>query len=409
MTVDAGSFEGRVGNVEHGQRVENLAVLCTRDRNKIECLATVNASYIWPYLVTLLVGMTAVTYLLFLLGTIKFTGSEWNEPRKLASERAGTDGGVPVFYINLDRSEQRRIFMEDQFLHLFRSCPNFKRIRAQNHFDVRLVPVEVRVLIPPTSHELGCICSHLLAIWHAVHDEVVDPENPFALILEDDIALQFDVDFRSIAKSAPDNFGILQLTTSNSVEVDRMWREFVSTSGSNATLSSKLWREHSLSDGLWSTQAYLIQKAVVRRFINSVVKLNKRNVPAVTIKYPNRTKYCSSRSDHSCFLPFRMVADLYLYAAMTPVYTIRVPIFNGASVGVNTTIPTTGAKQDGARSNVAVVSGVIEDVKLNVSVLPYFIRPFQVPPNKDPLDGGQLVESRRSRSRFHGALNYLEN
>jgi GR25 family glycosyltransferase involved in LPS biosynthesis len=73
--------------------------------------------------------------------------------------------------------------------------------------------------IQHTPHELACVASHLLAIHSAVHDETVDPANPYALIVEDDVSFEMDVDFKTLAESAPKNFGILQLMTSNGWEV----------------------------------------------------------------------------------------------------------------------------------------------------------------------------------------------
>jgi len=77
-----------------------------------------------------------------------------------------------------------------------------------------------------TQEELSCVISHLLAIYRAVYDPKASIDNPYALITEDDINFEMDVDFMSLAESAPMNFGVLQLMTSSSSYVDSLWRKY---------------------------------------------------------------------------------------------------------------------------------------------------------------------------------------
>jgi GR25 family glycosyltransferase involved in LPS biosynthesis len=317
----------------------------------------------------------------------KDTGDVQNAPRRLlevTTANVGVSTTLPVFYINLERSDQRRKFMEEQLMHMQHGQPKFKRIRANNQNDAMRATNLVKTLIPPNYHELGCLTSHLLAIWNAVHDTKLDPENPFAIIMEDDVEIQLDVNFMELVKSAPPNFGILQVTTSNSVEVGQMWEEYIVKANesvgplTDVALTAALWRPHGVFAGLWSTQAYIIQKSVVRGFIDRVVKLNSKNVPMITIIHPNKSnaQFCAIGRDVNCYLPFRLVADMYLYAAMTPVYSLKVPIFNGAVVGTNTTIPTSPAKDAGARQNFIDIGYVLNSVRGNHTRLPRFIRPI---------------------------------
>ena len=173
-----------------------------------------------------------------------------------------------VFYINLDRSTDRRRYMERQLA--FYGYTNVQRIRAVTIKDV-VVPQEVSrqqdcqtasnlttafvtrarmfnnrsssssssPLTPPdykimvktlcgrpknTRRELIVTISHLHALRAAVNTR---SSSPYALILEDDMNIGFDVDFHAMALAAPAGFGILQLVTSNDYDVKYLWERYL--------------------------------------------------------------------------------------------------------------------------------------------------------------------------------------
>ncbi len=64
-----------------------------------------------------------------------------------------------------------------------------------------------------TPKELGCTTSHLVAMYNAVYSTTA--RSRYALIVEDDVSFPFDVDYNELARSAPTDFGILQLFNSN--------------------------------------------------------------------------------------------------------------------------------------------------------------------------------------------------
>jgi GR25 family glycosyltransferase involved in LPS biosynthesis len=282
---------------------------------------------------------------------------------------------IPVFFINLDASSDRRKFVEGE---LEKRNLKYKRVRAISTAEVVDVRVEVQTMIPPNNHEVACISSHLAAMWEAINDDTVDPTNPYAIIMEDDVALQFDVDFSALINNAPSDFTILQLTTSNSYEVNKMWEDYRLASLTGPELiSSALWRRHKVSDGLWSTQAYVIRKAAVKEFVEKAVTIDPNQNRKISLKQAGRA-HCQRLpgmpANAPCLQPFRMVADLYLYAAFTPVYTLRVPIFNGASVGKVSLIPTSKNKDSAAAIAFSEIGGIIERVKGNQQLLPSFIK-----------------------------------
>lgn len=66
--------------------------------------------------------------------------------------------------------------------------------------------------------------SHLNVIRKAIYEG--NASNPYALILEDDLQFAVEIDFSALIASAPGNFGILQLVTSNDYAVLELWRVY---------------------------------------------------------------------------------------------------------------------------------------------------------------------------------------
>ena len=47
---------------------------------------------------------------------------------------------------------------------------------------------------------------------------------------------------------------------------------------------------------------------------------------------------CDFKQQGKCYFPMRLVSDTYIYALCFPSYVTKIPLFNGAPVGENTTI-----------------------------------------------------------------------
>lgn len=169
---------------------------------------------------------------------------------------------IPVFWINMDAAHRRRKSFEKQLDRL-----GFKnqRISAVSPSSGIKYKREVRPLILETPSELACLSSHLLAIYAAVHDNHLNPQHPYALIIEDDVVFEQDVNFTALAINAPSDFGILQLMTSNAHHVSKNWDIYKSAAkaASVGTIAqNKLeglpWKDWQQSEGLWSTQVRLL-------------------------------------------------------------------------------------------------------------------------------------------------------
>jgi GR25 family glycosyltransferase involved in LPS biosynthesis len=306
---------------------------------------------------------------------------------------------VPVYWINLQKSNQRRKFYAHQMESM--KLPNLMiKAVTPNSEVVKKTTITVIPRVLHTQVELSCVVSHLIAIYTAVHDEK-HKLNPYALITEDDVHYEMDVDFLTMAENAPKGFGSLQLITSSSVHVTNYWAKYKaetrieaakqsSTSsksikkGSKKALSEQtpvvkfdheaMWTLRKHDSPYWSTQAYLISKKVAQPFIDSVVTYNNStNTYSIDIVNPSEKMFpCPGNRD--CYLPYRIVADTYLYSGCSPTYLTKIPIFNGAHVGQNSTIHSRKNNNVYHAKAFAQISDVLKDVRNSTDVLPPYIR-----------------------------------
>ena len=170
--------------------------------------------------------------------------------------------GELVYWVNMDSSKWRNNYMIDQFARFqipnmriratlvenvqveenapMPECTKCKRDSANCPRAIKPVnstssPGDVMIVTQlctrprTTIKELACSISHLRAILAAVENEeasslpsatsdtaslsrsFLGEEKPYALIMEDDIKLEFDIDFDKLVASAPPDWGVLQL------------------------------------------------------------------------------------------------------------------------------------------------------------------------------------------------------
>eukprot|EP01034_Spumella_vulgaris_P022210 gene22210-28324_t len=302
-----------------------------------------------------------------------------------------------------------------------------RRVRAFTPEDVRnrveKKIVSVQSIIKPNENEIACIASHLIAIYRAVHDPVFMSSSPYALILEDDVHFEFEVDFERLVESAPKDFAVLQLMTSNAEQSKNMFNyykffvdqleiakkneeslaanELASTKEGQPNLRGgvdksqqpiaiieetkshsrdetlNLWKDHAAGEDLWSTQAYIINKAAVREFIDSVVTLDDMNMPRVRLAQPSAIKP-KCVGNNACLFPYRIVADIYLYIALGKTYTSRLPLLNGGhDVGYVSTIQTVpgGTVDEEAKDKAATVLPAFVTLRASDRPAPVVVEP----------------------------------
>eukprot|EP01040_Poterioochromonas_malhamensis_P019257 gene19257-22698_t len=122
---------------------------------------------------------------------------------------------IPVYYINLNQEFSRRDYIRDQLRAW--GFHHTTRVSAWTANDVSMYVTReitsVENIINPNDKEIACIASHLYAMYLAVTDTSND--SPYALIMEDDLNMEMEVDWNGMTEKAPEDFAILQLMTSN--------------------------------------------------------------------------------------------------------------------------------------------------------------------------------------------------
>lgn len=196
------------------------------------------------------------------------------------------DGINVIYWINLDRSINRRIFMEQMFNDpVFVNTPKYRFSavdgKTQNVFEI----VDKNYNFPSrTNVEYACLLSHLEVIRNFYNSE-----EEIALVLEDDICLDFKrywkKTLKEIMDEAPSDWEIIQLCYFG-------YR--------CSALPMKLYDDETI---LYSTGAYIINrkgaKKIADSFINNKYVLN----PIIDIS-----------------------ADIYLYKVMKK-YAYKYPYF----------------------------------------------------------------------------------
>jgi GR25 family glycosyltransferase involved in LPS biosynthesis len=214
---------------------------------------------------------------------------------------------IPVYYINLESSGDRRQYMER---YLQQIQVKYQRIQALTVKDVnKYVKSKISSVfnqLKPNLKEIACIASHLIAMHTAIrsYDQSLKEAGssstsrtlpPYALIVEDDVMFEFDINLEELINHAPSDWTILQLTSSNAGKMKDLWKDyrnlssvvavprsrppsirrsisaFLSFFRSSKTIHSHLWYERSWNSLLWSTQGYLINIPHLRAILDSQV------------------------------------------------------------------------------------------------------------------------------------------
>jgi len=216
----------------------------------------------------------------------------------LATDKEGpsctqTATGAPdVYFINLDKSVSRRAFMEKQ-LRYYNLHSSSRRVRAYVPEEIFVpssikVPDECRVFagkvsLPPgdqhrvfvdghcgrpknSKRELTTTTSHLGALYAATHAPNTTTSSPYALILEDDLELAFEIDWPLFYQSLPPDAVMLQLVTSNERDVAILYSKYKKSGGKH------VWHRRLDKNDFWCAGAYLVHKERLRPVIDRIVR-----------------------------------------------------------------------------------------------------------------------------------------
>lgn len=206
---------------------------------------------------------------------------------KLKYEKTNSDM-IEVYWINMNTSVDRKHMMENHFN--FYNMVKHSRVNAVTPSQIHLPPkiaipqqckqlsenrMEDNVAFQPnmtqifvSAHcgrpknspkELSVTISHLYAMYQSFRSI----STKYALIMEDDLQFAHEIDFDALIASAPDDFVILQLITSNDHALKYLWKLY--------TKQKVLWIKHKESDDYWCAGAYIINKDAMMNILSSII------------------------------------------------------------------------------------------------------------------------------------------
>lgn len=136
-------------------------------------------------------------------------------------------GLPPIYYINLDKSEDRKRYMEDQFEYW--QIENYTRISGYDGTEDDLSDI-LRGKYPDqmNSRDVGCCTSHLKAIQHWYETS----DTPCAIIMEDDCDLgpvsYWPFVWKDFYSRVPFDYDVVQLAVINPATISlKLHRRFV--------------------------------------------------------------------------------------------------------------------------------------------------------------------------------------
>lgn len=236
-----------------------------------------------------LIGI-AIVLLLFAWVIYRFFFSR-SLTKEIFTDNKWLDGVDIIYWINLDRSVDRKKWMEHLFQDpIFQGVPNqrISGIDGKNANNVDRLLKNDR-MEGVTDSEYGCFLSHLVAIR-----KFSESSNHVALFFEDDMTLDlkphWKTNLKSIIENAPDNWDIIQLGY-NSVDNTKKFLDDEYT-------------KNKANGELKGAYAYLMNNSSAKRFIASIDNSGKYDLDPII--------------HHS--------SDVYLYSVLNT-YVYKYPMF----------------------------------------------------------------------------------
>jgi len=222
----------------------------------------------------------------------RFSDVEYALARTQPSENTPFLDGIDVIYwINLDRSPDRRKYMESLFTHPIFLNISHERIKAADGKLPATVYEKLRLQYKQKNdYEYACLLSHLETV-----NKFSQTNRPIALITEDDITLDFQKYWRKtvreIVEQAPANWEIIQLCYI-CVHADPLQFDLY---------------EHNIRNKCVSAAAYLIKNSAAKKLMANIYSGGKYTIDPTINHHAD------------CFL----FANLRTYTYKFPMFTYK--------------------------------------------------------------------------------------
>lgn len=325
---------------------------------------------------------------------------------------------IPVYWINLDSMKERN---EAMTAHLnAMNIPYHRRITALTPQTCNLIMVDSNCNRVSTA-DISIACSHV----HAMHTALNDPsdqakKSKYFLILEDDVRFKFKVDFEKLIEYAPNDFGALQLMMSNKLQIETAWNQYLwtFTNSKDGHKRPDFFIHRPRNSTVWSAQAVLYNKDVIRPFIERAVvpdrngKLGYKLVTTADYEKTNPSKLNVFKPAIACACLF---ADMFVYAMAQPAYLLTVPVLNSAVQGVNSSYHQSHVVYH--LQGFARAQQVQQEMAEDPALLPAFLSPLGKQQQQQQLRGAAQAErvvdwvevARKNPAHGHGVPKRFNN
>ena len=305
-----------------------------------------------------------------------------------------TSNDFPLYWINLEESWERRQEFSNylQSIHLLHNSKRVNAINCKNKNSYHYNQYIISATEPNEECDYAVIGSHLSALYTAFVNQKKF-HHPYAIISEDDNRFIYCIDFAKLIASAPPDFAVLQISTSNIDSITNLWGNYVKNN------SETIWERRDYNKH-WSAQAYIVNTRKIRKFLKTAVEMERRNASTFDYSlYPPQSllSHCNSKKglewdsydlrrmsppskikfdqwhNDKCFVSFRFYVETYLYESMYPAYISRLSLVVGSPQSKSSTLHPVHVEKFHGESFRKIVS-IREEIKSNSSLkLPPFL------------------------------------
>lgn len=286
---------------------------------------------------------------------------------------------LPIYWINMDEMVDRKNSMNQ---HLNEHGVKYqKRIKALTPHTCNLLMVDSNCNRVSLS-DISIVCSHVSALHTALNDQSdLARSSKYFLVLEDDVRFQFQVDYAKLIDAAPNDFGSLQLMMSHKIQIESKWDHYLESVNTlrESHRRPDYFVHRPRNSTVWSAQAVLYNKDVIRSFIEKAVVKDRHGrlgYKLVTTADYDKTSPSNVNSYKPAIACACLFADMFVYAMAQPSYIATVPFLNSAAQGVNSTY-----HQDHVVFHLqgfAKIQQIKEQMLQNRTLLPDYLSPLKV-------------------------------